>query len=193
MRTYAVAVTTALLLAACSEPADTAEESVASDAVSTAEPVRELGTATLAGADGKEHGTAKLTSGADGLSLALALTGLPANEHAIHLHQTGTCDGPDFKSAGGHLNPANKSHGSMSANGQHLGDLPNITPTDGSVNETIALNWAGPDASASIFDDDGTAIVIHEAADDYKTDPSGDAGGRIACGVLTQSADQPQS
>ena len=145
-----------------------------------------LATAGLSNAEGVNVGTVTLNENGESLSLDLALEGLDAGEHAFHLHTTGKCDAPDFKSAGGHLNPFDKSHGRNSENGKHLGDFPNITmPADGSLEESFPIEGDIAKIKAASFDADGTAAMRHAGPDDYQTDPAGDAGARIACGVLT--------
>lgn len=142
--------------------------------------------ATLKTADGKEAGTATLTQTPSGVLIALAVKGLPAGEHAFHVHAVGKCE-PPFTSAGGHFNPAGKKHGMMAADGHHAGDMPNLhIPASGELaveveNAAITLEKGKPN---SAFGPNGTALVIHAGKDDYKTDPTGDAGGRIACGVI---------
>ena len=111
--------------------------------------------------------------------------GMSPGEHGFHLHTTGKCTAPDFTSAGGHLNPGNNTHGSMSPGGQHLGDMPNLTiAANGTGRAEVQLEGNATDVLADIFDADGTAVVVHEGPDDYRTDPAGDAGSRIACGVI---------
>ncbi len=140
----------------------------------------------LIGADGKETGIATFTQTPSGVLLKVAVKGLPLGEHALHVHAVGKCE-PPFTSAGGHFNPDNKKHGLMAANGHHAGDMPNLTiPASGELttevlNAAITLEKGKPN---SVFDVDGSALVIHAGKDDYKTDPTGDAGGRIACGVI---------
>ena len=138
--------------------------------------------ATLKDASGKAVGAATLTDTPSGLLIKLTLAGVPAGEHAFHIHAVGKCDAPDFKSAGGHFNPTNAKHGLESPAGPHVGDMPNIyVPADGKL-EIEVLN---PKATvAALHDADGSALVIHAGADDYKTDPAGNAGNRIACGVI---------
>ena len=151
-------------------------------------PTERIGSATLTYANGLPAGTAQLLSDGSTVSLAIAVTGMEAGPHGFHLHTTGACRAPDFKSAGGHLNPSGASHGTMSPNGSHLGDLPNLeVGSSGSAGVTVEIDGEYEDVLSAIFDQDGTAIVIHEGPDDYRTDPAGDAGGRIACGVLSRS------
>jgi Cu-Zn family superoxide dismutase len=141
--------------------------------------------ATLKNADGKDVGTAQLTQTATGgVLISLAVNGLPAGDHAFHVHAVGKCE-PPFTSAGGHFNPGNKKHGMMAADGQHAGDMPNLhIPASGTlavdfVNSAITLEKGkGPNYA------NGLALIIHAGKDDYKTDPTGDAGGRIACGII---------
>jgi len=105
----------------------------------------------------------------------------------MHLHTVGQCDAPGFTTAGGHLNPHGKQHGSQNPAGSHLGDLPNITINNNGAGAASAqLSGSSSELEALLFDADGTALVVHAAADDYKTDPTGNSGARIACGVLTR-------
>lgn len=148
-------------------------------------PDKRIGEATLRNADGQPTGTAQLVLSGSTLSLAVAAISLAPGEHGFHLHTTGSCAAPDFTSAGGHLNPGDKRHGSLAEGGSHLGDLPNLTIAANGTGSLIADLPGHPDTLlATIFDADGTAVVIHAAPDDYRTDPSGNAGARITCGVL---------
>jgi Cu-Zn family superoxide dismutase len=142
--------------------------------------------AALKNAEGKDVGSVTLTQTPAGVLLALTIKGLPPGEHALHVHAVGKCEAP-FTTAGGHFNPGNKKHGMLAADGHHAGDMPNLhIPASGELaieilNAAITLDKGKPN---SVFDADGSAIIIHAGKDDYKTDPTGDAGGRIACGVI---------
>ena len=139
-------------------------------------------TAMLRTGTGVDVGRASVTEVAGGLRYILDVKGLPAGTHGAHIHTTGLCDGPDFTTAGGHWNPTTMKHGSMNPQGPHEGDLPNlIVGTDG--RGTLGITVPGA-TMAGLLDTDGAAIVVHAAADDLMTDPSGNSGGRIACGVF---------
>lgn len=142
--------------------------------------------AALKTADGKDAGSVKLAQMPGGVLLTLSVKGLPAGEHAFHVHAVGKCE-PPFTTAGGHFNPGQKKHGIMSPEGSHAGDMPNLhIPASGDLtvevmNAAITLEKG---KTNSVFDADGSAIVIHAGKDDYKSDPAGDAGARIACGII---------
>lgn len=136
---------------------------------------------------GEEVGAATLTPKAGAVEVHLEAKGLPPGVHGIHFHETGKCEKPDFKSAGAHLNPGHKQHGFNNPKGFHAGDLPNIqVKEDGTVVADIVSNQVTLEKGApnSLLKPGGTALVIHEKADDYVTDPAGNSGDRIACGVI---------
>jgi superoxide dismutase, Cu-Zn family len=143
-------------------------------------------TAALKNANGGDVGTAEMTQTPAGVLIKLSVKGLPPGDHAFHVHAVGKCE-PPFESAGPHFNPANKKHGLMATDGPHAGDMPNLhIPAGGELvvevlNSNITLEKGKPN---SVFDTDGSALVIHAGVDDYKTDPTGNAGGRIGCGVV---------
>lgn len=144
--------------------------------------------AELRNAKGTSVGTVDLTETPAGVLLHIVLKGMPQGTHGIHIHAVGKCEGADFASAGGHFNPAGHKHGLMNPAGAHAGDLPNLyVPASGMLMAEVLAAQVTLKAgqSNSLFDRDGSAVVIHDKADDYKTDPAGDSGSRIACGVIS--------
>jgi Cu-Zn family superoxide dismutase len=143
----------------------------------------ELGTGrgpliALVNESGASVGAVQVEQRPTGTYLRVALEGLSPGDHGLHLHSVGRCDGPGFQSAGPHWNPAGKQHGHLNPLGAHQGDLPNVT---GSANGRGTINFL---VSGELQEEDGTSLVIHANPDDYRTDPSGNSGARIACAVL---------
>lgn len=142
---------------------------------------------TVVDSTGKDIGVAELTETDTGVRIRLQLKGLEPGEKAIHFHEVGKCDPPQFTTAGGHVNPAKKQHGFDNPKGYHAGDLPNLK-----VNKKgeVDLEITTPNVTLekgttkSLLDEDGSALIIHVKADDYVTDPSGNSGDRIACGII---------
>lgn len=150
-------------------------------------PIDPVGEARLTFANGQPAGTATLLNDANGLRIAVEATGMTPGAHGFHLHTTGKCEGPGFTSAGGHLNPDNRKHGTLASGGAHLGDLPNLQVGPGGSGTATEDVPGGRAALGSIFDADGTAVIIHANPDDYRTDPTGNAGDRVACGVFSRT------
>lgn len=136
-------------------------------------------------AAGRDLGTLTLSEAGPTITVAGRLSGLPPGEHAIHLHTAGRCDRPKFEAAGNHWNPTNSQHGTDNPKGPHLGDLPNFTVGQ---NRSGAIDATTPGGTLrgenALLDSDGAAVVVHAKPDDYKSQPSGNSGDRIACGVV---------
>jgi Cu-Zn family superoxide dismutase len=154
----------------------------------TAAPVRAQKTAhaDIVDSKGQKIGTAKLKQTSKGVQISLTASQLSPGIHGFHFHAVGKCEGPDFKTAGSHFNPDNKKHGAKNPDGPHAGDMLNIeVAADGKVHATsLDPDVTLGDGPNSLFHPDGTALVIHAQADDLMTDPSGNSGARIACGVI---------
>ena len=147
-------------------------------------------TVELKDAKGNDVGTATILSKGSGVEVKLDLKNLPPGVHAVHFHQKAQCDPPDFKSAGGHFNPTGKQHGFDNPQGHHAGDMMNFTVKDNgtakaTVKDADVVLGSGSESN-SLYANGGTSIMIHAKADDYKTDPSGNSGDRIACGPIMQ-------
>jgi len=143
-------------------------------------------TATLRDAQGKAVGTATLTPAEGGVKIAVTVSGVAPGFHGFHVHAVGRCEGPEFKSAGGHFNPGSKEHGLENPKGAHAGDMPNLSvgPDGTGKGEFLARGASLVAGPGSLFPDGGTAVVLHAAPDDMRSDPAGNAGARIACGVV---------
>jgi superoxide dismutase, Cu-Zn family len=146
--------------------------------------------AELKNSQGKSVGTANLRETKEGVLITANVKGLPPGLHAVHVHAVGKCEGPDFKSAGDHFNPTKKKHGLKSPEGPHAGDLPDMYVNKDGVGryevliDSVHLN----SGETSVLDADGSAVVVHASPDDNTTDPAGNSGDRIACGVITKAA-----
>lgn len=168
----------AIITALCAAPALAQSES--SD-MPAPEAAASALTAPIASAEGTQLGTVELSFAPSGLAVVtIALTGAAPGQHAVHFHQTGVCEAP-FDSAGGHL-AGTMDHGVMSASGPHPGDMPNVNVPDAGA---VELTYFVPNLTADLVEDeDGSAFVLHEVADDYASQPSGNAGGRMGCAVI---------
>lgn len=181
MRTTVLALAALVGLTACSPGGDTATDTTAAGDTSAAA----AGGTTVAmrDASGRDLGTVTLSDVTGGIMIMGTLRGIAPGDHGVHLHMTGSCE-PSFDAAGAHWNPTSKEHGTANPNGPHLGDLQNITV---GADSSVSIHLTSPGGTLKgenmLLDADGAAVVIHAAADDHKTNPSGNSGGRIACGA----------
>ena len=165
-------------------PAEASAPAPAPAPVAAAASGEKRAVAALRTADGEPAGSATAVAVGEQVMITLAVEGLPPGDHGVHVHMTGRCDAPTFETAGGHWNPADARHGLENPQGQHAGDMPNLTGgSDGRGALEYRLEGGGFDG---LLDDDGSAFVVHALADDQRTDPSGDSGDRIACGVFAR-------
>ena len=174
MRAF-IAVVTSVLLAGCAS-------------MSGAPATDNTARAELRNAGGQPVGTATLTQVGSVVRVVVEAQGLPRGAHAVHVHSVGKCDPPDFASAGPHFNPMGRQHGALNSQGPHAGDLPNMevgADGKGRLESTTELLSLGS-GTTSVFDADGSSLVIHAAPDDFKTDPTGNSGARVACGVIVK-------
>lgn len=189
--THAIAAAATFLIAACGGDAGSdVDTDLAGDTTPIVQTPTEAGgeraTAMLRDSAGNDVGTVTIEAMDGGAQLSARVQGIAPGEHGIHIHAVGQCDAAaGFESAGSHLNPTNAQHGLDNANGPHLGDMPNLTVADDSTgtieftNDALQLGQGG-----NLLDADGAAVVVHAGQDDQTTDPSGDSGARIACGVV---------
>jgi Cu-Zn family superoxide dismutase len=191
MRPHVHILVLALAVLSAAASGKTNDERKAAASKGTAAPP--LAVAHLESAEGKAIGDAILRETPNGVLITLKLTGLSPGTHAFHVHERGKCE-PPFESAGGHFNPGKKLHGFAHAAGYHAGDLPNIhVPANGEITaEFLARDVTlAPGKANSLLDGDGSALVVHARADDYRSDPTGASGDRIACGAVERAVAAP--
>lgn len=175
-----------VILSACSGTKDTADPEKREAAPVNAETPIHI---DLINTEGEKVGDAELSENRKGVTIHVRAEGLEPGKRAIHIHQTGKCTPPDFKSAGEHFNPGQKEHGFHNPKGYHAGDLPNLTVSaDGRVDEVLKTADVTLERGKanSLLDKDGSALVIHAGQDDYVTDPAGNAGERVVCGAIVK-------
>ncbi len=180
---FLLVLSTVFVMGACSRQTTSASSQANPNA-----PAVKTAIAEVKDSQGAPVGTAKLQEVPGGVRVMIELKGLPPGTHGAHIHENGKCDSPAFTTAGGHFNPLGKEHGSMNPKGEHVGDLGNVQVGQGgngtldAVAKEATLN---PSGKTSLLGPNGTAIVIHADPDDLKSNPAGNAGKRIACGVIT--------
>lgn len=161
---------------------------LSSAVVATAADAPATANAQLADAEGKSVGTVEVRDTPNGVIVRATFKGLPPGEHAFHVHAVGKCEAP-FDSAGPHYNPNSQQHGFAVEGGWHAGDLPNVTigPDGSATVEVLATGLTVSTGDTRLLDDDGSALIVHEGVDDYTSQPAGNAGKRIACGVVQKA------
>ncbi len=174
-----------LALAACGSSNEGAQDET-TDTAATESAAPMMAVATLQTADGQPAGMATATASGDQVLISLQVQNLPAGEHGVHVHTTGSCEAPTFESAGPHWNPGNQTHGLEAPEGQHAGDMPNLTVAEDGTG-TLEYTLGGGATFEGLMDADGSAFMVHAGPDDQMTDPSGNSGDRIACGVFQAS------
>ncbi len=188
MRAYTPAVAlAAVALTASAAQAQPPDAPITTEDITAPRGEQRTAVARMIDPDGMPLGTAALVYTRRGMLIQVRLENVPPGGHGFHIHAVGECEPPGFESAGPHFNPTAVPHGFLDEGGGHLGDLPNVYVEDDGVLRVdvlvpgVDLTGTGPH---SLIVGDGTALVLHETIDDYMTDPAGDAGGRIACGVI---------
>jgi superoxide dismutase, Cu-Zn family len=153
-------------------------------------PVATTASAELSDGAGQLVGSARFTQLGKEVRVVVTVRGLPPGVHAVHVHEVGRCEPPGFASAGAHVNPERRQHGLLNPEGPHAGDLANLTVDDDGAGrlETTREQFSVNPGPTSLLDADGSALVIHAAPDDFRTDPTGNSGARIACGVIVRDA-----
>lgn len=190
MRAISMFTAGAIVLMGCGpkEATPAADSATPADTTKPAAMAPAGASATVRDAAGRELGSLTLADGTGGITVSGTLRGLAPGDHGIHIHMTGACDAPAFTTAGGHWNPTAKMHGSQNPAGPHFGDMLNITVgADSSAAVQLTTSGGTLNGADMLMDADGAAVVVHAKSDDYKTDPSGNSGDRVACGVINKS------
>lgn len=181
MRSVLPLVSAVLVLSACATSGSSASDGASVNA-STGRAL-----AIVRDASGRELGTLSVTESGTGFLTSGRLNHLPPGTHGFHLHTVGRCDG-NFTSAGGHWNPTGRQHGFENPMGPHLGDMQNIVVgADSTVDVAVSTSGGTLRGPGGLLDGDGASVVVHAGPDDYRTDPAGNSGARITCGVIRPS------